>query len=192
MNIALRKSMTLEQFLDWEDRQPLRHEFDGAQTFAMTGGTEAHAGIQRNILIALGTRLRGKPCRAYGSELKIIVNGSVRYPDAFITCTPVPPLATTVTEPTIIFEILSRSTEHIDLMVKNAEYRATPSVQRYVILQQTHAAALVFHRRGQDWLAETIAADGSLDLPEAGIAVPMTELYADVTLVGEASDFATA
>ena len=49
MNVALRKAMTLAEFLAWEERQPLRHEFDGVQPIAMTGGTVAHAGIQRNL-----------------------------------------------------------------------------------------------------------------------------------------------
>jgi hypothetical protein len=49
MNALLRKPMTLESFLAWEDRQPLRHEFDGIRAIAMTGGTEAHAPIQVNL-----------------------------------------------------------------------------------------------------------------------------------------------
>ena len=53
MNVALRKPMTLEQFLSWEERQQMRYEFDGFQPVAMTGGTEAHAAIQRNLIIAL-------------------------------------------------------------------------------------------------------------------------------------------
>src|ERR1700742_3620680 len=107
MNVALRQPMSLEQFLAWEERQPLRYEFNGDQPVAMTGGTAAHSAIQRNLLIALGTRLRGRPCQPYGSDLKIEVAGRVRYPDAFIVCTPLPPRATLVTEPVVVFEVLS-------------------------------------------------------------------------------------
>jgi Uma2 family endonuclease len=63
--------MRPDEFLAWEDRQPLRYEFDGVQPIAMTGGTWAHAAIQRNLAIALGTRLRGKPCQYIGNDLKI-------------------------------------------------------------------------------------------------------------------------
>jgi Uma2 family endonuclease len=78
---------------------------------------------------------------------------------------------------------LSDSTENTDLVVKNAEYRATPSIQRYVILQQTHAGAIVFSRKGEDWAADLVSgADGVLRLPEIGIEIPMAELYADVAL----------
>jgi len=68
MNVALRQTMTMEQFLAWEDRQELRHEFDGFQPVAMTGGTAAHAAILRNILVSLTSRLRGQPRQPYGSR----------------------------------------------------------------------------------------------------------------------------
>jgi Uma2 family endonuclease len=71
MSLALRQPITLADFLLWEERQPLRYEFDGVDPVAMTGGTRAHADIQANLATALRTRLRGKPCRFYGSDLKI-------------------------------------------------------------------------------------------------------------------------
>ncbi|WP_284947082.1 Uma2 family endonuclease [Acidisoma cladoniae] len=185
MNVALRTGITIDQFLAWEHRQELRYEFDGFQPVAMPGGTEAHAGIQRNLIIALGTRLRGQPCRPYGSELKIEVAGRIRYPDAFVICTPVPPRSTVVQDPVVVFEILSAGTAHTDVVTKNAEYRATPSIQRYVILTQTDAGATVFSRKGEDWVAEIVQADDVLRLNEIGIEIPLAEIYADIALVGE-------
>ena len=181
--------MTLEQFLAWEDRQELRHEFDGFRPIAMTGGTAGHAGIQANLVTALTGRLRGKPCRPYGSDLKIAVAGRIRYPDAFVVCTPVLSTAKVVTDPVVVFEVLSNSTANEDLVVKNAEYRATPSIQRYVILQQTHAGALVFVRKGEDWSAETVSGDEAvLRMPEIGVEIPLAELYTDIDLAaGEAA-----
>lgn len=186
MNIALRKPMTLDQFLAWEERQELRYEFDGFQPVAMTGGTAAHSAIQRNLIIAIGTRLRGKPCQAHGSELKILVDGRIRYPDAFVVCTPVAPRATVVADPVVVFEILSDSSAHTDLVVKNAEYRACPSVLRYVVLEQAQPGALVFSRKGEDWVTETLAGEGALlRLPEIGIEFPLADIYADVPLAAE-------
>lgn len=189
MNVALRKTMTLEQFLAWEERQELRYEFDGFQPIAMTGGTAAHSAIQVNLLAALRTRLRGQPCRPHGSELKIEVAGSIRYPDAFVVCAPIPPKDTVVRDPTVVFEILSESTAGTDLIEKNAEYRATPSVQRYVILEQTHAAAIVFTRKGEDWISDIIAGgEAVLRMPEIGVEIPLGELYEGVGLPDAAGD----
>jgi len=46
--------MTLAEFLEWEERQPMRYEFDGVGPVAMSGGTAGHAAIQRNLAIAFG------------------------------------------------------------------------------------------------------------------------------------------
>ncbi len=84
MNVALRQPMSLAEFLAWEEQQELRYEFDGFQTYAKVGGTVAHSIVQANLVTALTIRLRGKPCQAFGSMLKIEVAGSIRYPDAFV------------------------------------------------------------------------------------------------------------
>ncbi len=184
MNVAMHKPMTLDQFLAWEEGQDLRYEFDGFQPVAMAGGTAAHSAIQRNILFSLTGRLRGMRCQPHGSELKIQVAGRIRYPEAFVVCTPVPPRSKVVTDPVVVFEVLSDGTANDDLVVKNAEYRATPSIQRYVVLQQTHAGATVFARKGEDWVTELVSGgEALLRMPEIGIEIPLAELYIDVDLV---------
>ena len=87
MNLAAPKPMTLAEFLKWEERQDLRYEFDGSAPVAMAGGSLAHAAIQRNLALALGSRLRGKPCQFFGSDLKIqAAETSSRYPDGMVIC----------------------------------------------------------------------------------------------------------
>jgi Uma2 family endonuclease len=189
MNVALRAPMTVEQFLAWEDRQALRYEFDGLRPRAMTGGTAAHAAIQRNLIMALGSGLRDSPCQPYGSELKIRVAERIRYPDAFVVCTPVPPRAKVVSDPVVIFEVVSESSVTTDFVTKNAEYRATPSVRRYVVLQQTKAAAAVFSRKDDDWVADLLAGDDAvLRMPEIGIEIALVEIYRRVDFEAEAGD----
>ncbi len=75
MNLAVRKPMTLAEFLAWEERQPLRYEFDGFGPVAMTGGTFAHAAIQRNLALAVGGRLRGKSCQFYRQRSQVSSRG---------------------------------------------------------------------------------------------------------------------
>ena len=147
----------------------------------MNGGTVEHSAIQSNLLAALANHLRGKPCRPHGSHLKIEAAGRIRYPDAFVVCTPVPPGAKVVGEPVVVFEILSPGTANEDLVVRNADYRATPSIKRYVILQQQQAGAMMFTRKGEDWVTELVTGDGAiLRMPEIGVVIPLAELYADV------------
>ena len=186
MNVALRKPMTLHQFLAWERRQQLRYEFDGFRPSAMTGGTVAHAAIQRNLLYALTGGLRGRSCQPFGSELKIQVAGSVRYPDAFVVCTPVAMSDKIVTDPVVIFEVVSESSVTTDFVTKNAEYRATPSVQRYVVLQQTEAAAAVFSRTGEVWVSDLLAGpDAILRMPEIDLDIALSEIYRGIRFEAE-------
>lgn len=181
MNVALRRGMTTEEFLDWEERQPERWEFDGSRPVAMVGGTSAHGSICLGIGAELRERLRGGPCRVYVAGMKTRPGASIRYPDAIVTCSPVENQATIVDHPVVVFEVLSPSTSSIDQIDKNAEYRAMPSVQRYVMLSQTVIGAAVFERRGPDWVGSLLTAPGAvLDMPELGISVPLAAFYEGV------------
>jgi Uma2 family endonuclease len=181
MNLALRKPMTLAEFLEWEERQPMRYEFDGIGPVAMTGGTYGHSTIQGNLATALGGRLRGKRCRFHGSHLKFqVAEGHVRYPDGMVLCSPVDRTATVVYDPVVVFEVLSPSTARDDRIVKAREYQATPSVQRYVMLEQDGVSATVYARSGETWTHEILIADSILALPEIGVELPLAELYEGV------------
>jgi Uma2 family endonuclease len=186
MNFALRKPMTLAEFLEWEERQPMRYEFDGVGPVAMTGGTAGHADVQRNLAIAVGGRLRGKPCRFYGSDLKFqVAEGHVRYPDGMVVCSQVDRTTTVIYDPVIVFEVLSPSTTRDDRIVKAREYQATPSVQRYVMLEQDAVGATVYARSGNAWTHEILVADSILTLPEIGVELPLAELYEGIVFEAE-------
>ena len=89
-------------------------------------------------------------------------------------------------DPVALFEILSESSGHTDLVLKNLEYRETRSVQHYVVLEQTQAGVIVFSRKGEDWVAEALTGqDAVLRLPAIGIELPVSELYERVPLVPE-------
>ena len=180
---ALPKPMTLDEFVAWEERQELRYEFDGIATRAMTGGAVAHSSIQTNLIAALRVALRGKRCRAFGSELKIRTASSIRYPDAMIVCGRADPNSTFAPEPTVIFEILSPSSARLDLGAKNAEYQTLASLRRYVVLHQSQAPAEVFWRDEHgEWLYDFLDASGVLQMPEADIAIPLADVYEDIEL----------
>jgi len=182
MNIALRKPMSLAEFLAWEERQELRYEFDGFQPVAMTGGTAGHDEITSNLRERLKSRLSGTPCRPFGPNVKIIAAGKVRYPDVLVTCSPIPRGATVIDNPVMVFEVVSHDNQRTDRIEKVQDYRATPSIQRYVILEQTYIGATVFVRKGEDWMATALAEGDTLQLPEIGIELPLDECYAGLDL----------
>ncbi len=174
--------MTLDEFLAWERGQELRHEFDGTQPVAMTGGTVEHSEIATNLVEALRRRLHGTPCRAFRGDVKVVVAGRVRYPDATVTCSPVPRGTDVVPEPIVVFEVLSASTAATDRIEKNEEYRLTPSIRRYVMLEQAWRAATVFARAGDDWVGHVVMGDAVLVMAEIGVELPLAEVYVGIAL----------
>ena len=188
MNVSMRRSMSMAEFLAWEEHQELRYEFDGFQVTAMTGGTFEHDAIQVALARALGNRLDGKPCRVHGSNLKIEVMGSIRYPDAYVTCGPIARGSTVAREPVVIFEVLSRGTAAKDRGVKNREYASTASMRRYIMLEQVEVGGTMFERIGQDWIGRILTADTVIRMPEIDIELPLAELYAGLDLTNPPPD----
>lgn len=182
MSQAKFKLMTPSEFLTWEGDQELKWEFNGLQPIPMTGGTRAHAVLQVNLLRALANRLDGKPCQAYGSDLKIQTGPGYRYPDASVSCTPFPDNETVMTEPIVIFEVLSASTSTDDRTIKLSEYQSLPSVRRYVMLEQDRVFATVITRTDTGWDHALIGQGGTLAMPEIGVEIPIAALYDGLAL----------
>jgi Uma2 family endonuclease len=80
--------MSLDEFLAWERDQSERYEYAGGVITMMKGGSAAHVTIAMNLAFALRHALRGAGCRPFGSDMKVIANHTVRYPDISVTCRP--------------------------------------------------------------------------------------------------------
>ena len=182
MTIAQRQPMTLEQFLDWEERQERPFEFDGLRAIAMTGVTVAQDRITFNLQKALDTRLSGKACRPFGPNVKIIVTGRARYPDAIVSYEPAAPGGTVVSDPVVVFEVISDDTARTDRIEKLREYQATPSIRRYIILEQKSIGAMMFAREGDIWSVVALTEGDIVGMPEIGTDIPLAELYAGLDL----------
>jgi Uma2 family endonuclease len=185
MSQARTKPMTLAQFLDWEERQEVRHEFaDGAVTM-MSGGTDAHDEVRGAIHATLRAKLRTKesPCRAR-LDLKLVCpNGRSRYPDVAVICGPRDPKATRLTDPVVLVEVLSPSTRATDYMVKSVDYASVASVAVYLIVDPDEPRIDVL-RRDDGALRPQMQLDSLnavIDLPEIGVALTLAEIYDVVT-----------
>jgi Uma2 family endonuclease len=174
--LKLRPPTTLAEFLDWEQGQELRYEWDGVQPIAMVGGTLGHSIIASRLAGAIEAGLRGRRCTVFRSDARVMTMGGtrIRYPDVVVTCAPFRPTDTAVPEPILIVEVLSESTTGVDLGAKLREYAQLPSLRRYVALSSEAVLAIVFTPangfRGEDKTA-------TLDLPELDISLPLSPLY---------------
>ncbi len=174
--------MTIGAFLEWEERQELRWEFNGFEPVAMTGGTNAHETIGGNLRALLHAALQGKPCHVRGPTLKVEVAGRIRYPDAFVFCSAATRDQTVIKDPVVVFEVLSPSTSHIDRIEKLREYPATASIRRYVLLEQDAVAATVYLKQDATWTVSVLTDGERLVMPEIEADMPLSAIYADVEL----------
>ena len=120
--------------------------------------------------------------------MKIVAGGKVRYPDVLVTCSPVANDATVIEHPVAVFEVVSHDNQRTDRIEKVQDYRATPSIRRYVILEQKFIGATVFVRMGEEWIASALGDGATLPLPELGIELPLDECYAGLDMLRNTGD----
>lgn len=134
-----KKIFTIEEYLAYENASPKKHEYYQGEMFAMAGAGHLHNLIFSNLFIELGIRLKGKKCRPYGSDMRTYIpeNTLFTYPDISIVCgepASSPIDKNSFTSPTVIIEILSRSTKNYDRGEKFMLYRDIPSLKEYILI----------------------------------------------------------
>ena len=176
-------AMTMDGFLEWEAARAERWEFDGFAPVAMVGATPRHNRIAGNVEFALRSRLRA-PCVVYRETVRLRLADAVRYPDLMVVCRAEPPSGLDITDPVVVFEVLSPATARTDRIAKNREYAAHPAILRYILLEQDAIAAEISAREAGRWVRATATgAETVPELPEIGVSFPLGEAYAglDVT-----------
>jgi Uma2 family endonuclease len=136
---ALEQHRTYAEYLELEASSPLKHEWLRGRTYAMSGGTPEHSAIATNVIRSLGNQLEGRPCRVFTSDLRVRVpaTGLATHPDVSVVCGRLEndqedPNA--ATNPVVVVEVLSPSTEQYDRDEKFAHFRRLPSLRAYVLI----------------------------------------------------------
>ncbi len=182
MSNVAEKLMSLDEFLTWEHDQPERYEYANGVATMMTGGSAAHVTIAMNLAFALRQALRGTGCGPFGSDMKVIANHTVRYPDISVTCRPVGDRDDHLSDPILIIEVISPSTEREDRGRKKFDYFATSSIRQYAIIEQDEHLIDLYTRTGDRWTDEIIEGNSVLNLSSIGVEVTLDAIYEDTEL----------
>jgi Uma2 family endonuclease len=175
----LPRPWTVEDFLAWERRQPERYEFVGGVIRMMVGGSNAHTIIKGNVFAALRGRLRGGPCRAMAEGAKVVTATASMYPDAVVVCGPIDLGEDQVRAPTVVVEVLSRSTEDHDRGAKWVAYRDLESLRHYLLIAQDGRRAEVYSREAKRWSLQVMTPPEGIALPAIGAELTFDEIYED-------------
>ncbi|OGQ09164.1 MAG: hypothetical protein A2138_13600 [Deltaproteobacteria bacterium RBG_16_71_12] len=184
------RPLTLDEYLQIERATPEKNEFVRGEVFAMGGGTLARSGIVANLVTALSTRLRGGRCRTFDPNLRVYLAESdvATYPDVTVICGEAAVLKDgqrdTVTNPTLVAEVLSPSTEAFDRGEKLLAYQACTSLQHVLLLAQDRAVVELFTRDARAAWTPSAATgrDATIALRHLEIDVPLAEIYDGVDI----------
>ncbi|MBC8043174.1 MAG: Uma2 family endonuclease [Rhizobacter sp.] len=187
MEQQAKKIYTPKEYLELEAASETKHEYFGGEIFAMSGGGYNHALIGTNLLIALGNRLKGKPCRPLGSDARIYTpSGFYTYPDAvvifgkpeFVPAETHAPTQT-ITNPALIAEVLSESTRNYDKGGKFDLYRAIPSFTDYLLIEQDRIQLSHFRKTANgEWILHDYKPDDkNVVIDSLQLELDIAELY---------------
>jgi Uma2 family endonuclease len=180
--------LSVTEYLAAEERSEVRHEYIGGRLHAMAGSTAAHSTITANLLVALRKRLRaGGPCKVFVNDIKVQLRIAGEdlfyYPDVVVTCHPIGARDHFTRFPTVIFEVLSDSTERTDRRETLTNYRQSDTLEEYVLVDQ-HRREVTLHRRSDGWGSLRIASDdAALELLSISASLPLAEIYEGVDLL---------
>ena len=180
-------SPTWDDYIAADEGQPGRLERLHGELYAMAGGSPAHAYIIQTLGVLLRLALRGGPCRSTSSDQRVLLpNDDAAYPDLTVWCGEAEFRdGKTLTNPTVIVEVLSPSTEAWDRVGKLDLYLAIPTVQHVLLVEHgCWHLTLVSRRADGTWTYASAGPGGSVNLSAVGITVSVDEVYDDIAAVG--------
>ena len=178
--LPLENYWTADEYLAWESMQPTKHELIDNYIVAMAGASRAHSLVVSNITVALGAQLRDKPCEVHVADMRVQVDQQTNYvyPDVVVVCGEPKfrddTAPETLLNPTLIFEVLSPSTEIIDRNSKLHRYLRLPSLEAYFLVAQDKARIESYMRQGDGW--------GYQDWEDLDAAMPINAIDARLSI----------
>lgn len=180
--------LTPEEYLVREAAAEYKSEYYDGEIRAMAGGSEYHSVIQINVTTLLNVALAARPCKVHGSEMRLLIDprGAYVYPDAMVICGKTEFQSgrnDVVTNPVVIFEVLSPSTREHDRIEKFVLYKQIESLREYVLVDTERANVTVLRREmaSGKWTIEILnEQEDTLVLSSLEVEIPIARLYAKV------------
>jgi Uma2 family endonuclease len=166
-----------------EKESSTKHEFLDGEIYAMAGGTEDHSALAAEILRALGNAIGDRPCRAHTSDLRLYVEpvGLATFPDATVICGPLQqhpasPEAT-ATNPLILVEVTSDSSEEYDTGTKLEAYQTIPTLREYVLVAHRERRITVYRREANGWQMRSAIGSGRITVEALSAELVVDVIY---------------
>jgi len=188
-----KKRYTIEEYLEMERASDVKHEYYQGEIFAMAGASDNHNFIFSNVIVRAGVQLLNKPCRPFGSDKRMHIpeNTLFTYPDISIYCNK--PVTSdidkdTAIQPTIIIEILSKSTSDYDRVTKFKLYCDIPTLKEYILIDSEKIGVEAWRINTDNrWVLQDYKTlQETVEFPTVVVSLSMQDIYIDTTLVNPA------
>jgi Uma2 family endonuclease len=174
-----------DEYLVYERDSQLKHEYVDGEIIAIAGGSIRHSALASRVGATLENSRRSG-CVVFQSDMRlwVLATGKATYPGVSMVCGPIEgdpgdPDGSTITNPTLIVEVLSRSTEQVDRGDKWEDYQRIPSLQEYMLVSQSHPRVEWYRRLASGGWEYHEATEGIVQLP-SGVTLDLARLYADL------------
>lgn len=180
------KRITVEEYLELEAKSKVKHEFFDGEIIAMAGAKRSHSLAAGNIFRQIANQLVEKDCEVHQSDIKVKVRDNhFVYPDVVAACGELDWESgeTVLLNPTVVFEVLSKSTEARDRGEKAQDYRRLPTLTDYLLVSQKEMLIEHFSRQNDgSWkLVEYRTADDVIRIESIGCAFTLENAYHGIT-----------
>lgn len=174
---------TEDEYFEVERTSFGRWEYVRGEVRLIAGGTADHSTITMNIGATLRAALLARGCRVFGSDIKVHTGDDTNtFPDVAVVCGPLDfhrGRTDIITNPLLIVEVLSPSTEGYDRGEKFDHYQTIPALQDYLLVETERARVLLYTRQEDHWeLREVTGLENSVPLPSVNVNLALADVYA--------------
>ncbi len=171
--------ITEEEYLTGELDSEIKHEYVDGYVYAMAGASKNHDRIAGNVYSEIRSLLKSSPCEPFTSDMKVKIGSKFFYPDVMIVCKDQTQSEYYTESPTIIVEVLSKSSRRMDEKIKRMAYQSITTLQEYVLIEQDFVDVEVC-RRSEGWVSNHYFMGEEVTFESIGLTVPVEEIYARV------------
>ena len=188
MSRQVKTYITPEEYLAFERKAENKNEYVNGEIFAMAGASRKHNLIVGNLVRELGQQLKGKPCEVYPGEMRVKApaSRSYVYPDVVVVCSE-PQFEDdhfdTLLNPTLVVEVLSKSTESYNRLAKSSYYRTIESLSEYLLVSQEEYRVEQYIKQadGRWLLSDVRLLEGLIELTSIGCSLALRDIYDRIT-----------
>lgn len=176
--------MTLEEYLEFENKSVIRHEYVAGEVFAMAGASTRHNLIISNFVRGLHPAAKKRGCRVFFIDVKLRAGPDrIYYPDLLVACGRAAEVELIVDAPSVVVEVTSPGTRATDRREKLDAYQRLPSLRHYLIVEQRRRLVIAYSRdEAGEWIRDEIAGTGDVYIETLDLTLTLDDIYDDVPL----------